>query len=180
MHFTYSLRQTTYFMIWGTKARHISEATWALRHIKSPPNCYYMFTSMTMLKQRYVKIPHYWSFVRGIDWWPLDSPHKGPVIREPLHWCLLFPSLSKIFQLFFCPLIPDTHLYCNMNVCRASAMRFRNAQLVASGKQLLIMGLQLEFSGVPKRTRHTIVRFSTTIKGHHMMTSSNGTDFRCY
>ena len=26
------------------------------------------------------RFPHYWSFVRGIHRWPVDSPHKGPVM----------------------------------------------------------------------------------------------------
>ena len=26
--------------------------------------------------------PHYWPFVRGIHWSPVDSPHKGPVIKS--------------------------------------------------------------------------------------------------
>ena len=24
--------------------------------------------------------PHYWPFVRGIHWWPVDSPHKGLIL----------------------------------------------------------------------------------------------------
>ena len=32
-------------------------------------------------------IPHYWFYVRGIHRWPVDSPHKGPVMRNsfPCH-----------------------------------------------------------------------------------------------
>ena len=28
--------------------------------------------------------PHYWPFVRGVHWWPMNSPHKGPVTRKKL------------------------------------------------------------------------------------------------
>ena len=27
---------------------------------------------------------HYWSFVMGIHWWPVDSHHKGPVTQKTL------------------------------------------------------------------------------------------------
>ena len=30
--------------------------------------------------------PHYWSFVRGIHRWPVNSPHKRPVTRKKLPW----------------------------------------------------------------------------------------------
>ena len=29
-----------------------------------------------------IKVPHHYSFVRGIRQWPMDSPHKGPVMRK--------------------------------------------------------------------------------------------------
>ena len=28
------------------------------------------------------RFPHYWSFVRGIRWFPVDSTHKGPIVRS--------------------------------------------------------------------------------------------------
>ena len=38
--------------------------------------------------QRNIKALHYWPFVRGIHWWPVDSPHKGPVMQKnvPMSW----------------------------------------------------------------------------------------------
>ena len=30
----------------------------------------------------YIKAPPYWSFVRGIHRWPVDSPHKGTVMQQ--------------------------------------------------------------------------------------------------
>ena len=37
------------------------------------------FTTITITGN--IKAPHHWPFVRRIHWWPMDSPHKGPVIR---------------------------------------------------------------------------------------------------
>ena len=30
---------------------------------------------------------YYWPFVRGIHWWPVDSPHKGPVMQKTYPCC---------------------------------------------------------------------------------------------
>ena len=38
------------------------------------------------MDQENIKVPHYWAFVRGIHWSPVDSPHKGPVKQA------VFPS----------------------------------------------------------------------------------------
>ena len=34
-----------------------------------------------------IRSPYYWPFVKGIHRWPMDSPHKGPVIQKtfPCH-----------------------------------------------------------------------------------------------
>ena len=32
------------------------------------------------------KHSYHWPFVRGIHWWPVDSPHKGPVMCRALSW----------------------------------------------------------------------------------------------
>ena len=32
--------------------------------------------------QENIKISHYWSFLKRIHWWPMDSPHKGPAMRK--------------------------------------------------------------------------------------------------
>ena len=36
---------------------------------------------------KHIKVPHHCSFLRGIHWSPVDSPHKGPVMQEafPCH-----------------------------------------------------------------------------------------------
>ena len=33
------------------------------------------------------KAPHYWYFVKLIDWWPVDSLHKVPVMRKKFTHC---------------------------------------------------------------------------------------------
>ena len=56
------------------------------------------------------KILHYWPIVRGIHWWPMDSPHKGPVTREtfPYHDIMMnMPAASPSEGIFekFCKLV---------------------------------------------------------------------------
>ena len=36
-----------------------------------------------------IKAPHHWSFMVGNQWWPLDSPHRGPIIMwAQVEWWL--------------------------------------------------------------------------------------------
>ena len=39
---------------------------------------------------------HYWPFVWGIHWWPVDSPHKGPV--KWIFYILWVSSLNKLLN----------------------------------------------------------------------------------
>ena len=32
--------------------------------------------------QENINTPHYWSLMRRIHWWPMDSPHKGPAMQK--------------------------------------------------------------------------------------------------
>ena len=32
--------------------------------------------------QENINIPHYWSLMKRIHWWPMDSPHKGPAMQK--------------------------------------------------------------------------------------------------
>ena len=43
--------------------------------------------------KEYIKVPHHYSFVRGIRQWPMDSPHKGTVMRKtfPGHRVFMTP-----------------------------------------------------------------------------------------
>ena len=42
-----------------------------------------MFNSLSPISKRH-QSPHYWLFVKGIQRWPVNSPHKGPVARKKL------------------------------------------------------------------------------------------------
>ena len=50
-------------------------------------------------KKRNIKARHDWPFVRGIHRWPVDSPHKGPVMRKacPWHDTVMFLSVMFLF-----------------------------------------------------------------------------------
>ena len=58
--------------------------------IKSPSSTVTMNEQLGVLVNRLfvqinkeiIKDPHYWPFVRGIHRWPVDSSHKGPVMRQ--------------------------------------------------------------------------------------------------
>ena len=44
-----------------------------------------------------IKAPHHWPFVRRINRWPVDSPHKGPVMRNefPCHDVIMYITLGS-------------------------------------------------------------------------------------
>ena len=44
----------------------------------------YLFNSLCGTTSNKHHSLHYWSFVRGIHRWPVNSPHKGPVTRKKL------------------------------------------------------------------------------------------------
>ena len=45
-------------------------------------NCIVYSTKHIEKMQDNIKMTHYWSFLRIIHWWPIDSPHKGPAMRK--------------------------------------------------------------------------------------------------
>ena len=47
------------------------------------------------------KAPHYWPFVRGFLQWPMDSPHKGQVMRNA-YPCHCSRCQSHITHLYLC------------------------------------------------------------------------------
>ena len=53
-----------------------------------------------------IKALHYWPFVRGIHWLPVDSPHKGPVMLKvfPRHDIITVPS---IYHMLHVPVFAD-------------------------------------------------------------------------
>ena len=47
-----------------------------------------VFAQQSKKHQRNIKAPRYWTFVRGIHQWPVDSRYKGPVAEVSMFWCL--------------------------------------------------------------------------------------------
>ena len=45
-----------------------------------------LFNSLCGRTSKKRQSPHYWPFARGIHWWSVNSPHKGPVTLK------MFPS----------------------------------------------------------------------------------------
>ena len=41
-------------------------------------------TPHTRKMKENIKIPHYWSLMGRQNWWPMESPHKGPAMRKAL------------------------------------------------------------------------------------------------
>ena len=52
-----------------------------------------------------IKAPYHWHFLKGIHRWPMDSPHKGPVMRK------LFPFHDVIIRLQWLDLIVAWHRF---------------------------------------------------------------------
>ena len=50
---------------------------------------------------------HIWPFVRGIHWWPVDSPHKGPVmflccqsaqvVEQTVEWVVILDTMTLVW-----------------------------------------------------------------------------------
>ena len=60
-----------------------SNVTWALWRLKWPATLTIFFNSLPQLKTREtIKAPLYWPFVREIQQWSVNIPHKGVVMRE--------------------------------------------------------------------------------------------------
>ena len=65
-----------------TVMSHERQVIWNHLHL----NCLFQQLVQTINKEN-IKALHYWAFVRGIHWSPVDSPHKGPVMQKtrPCH-----------------------------------------------------------------------------------------------
>ena len=46
---------------------------------------------------------HYWPIVKGINWWPVDSPHKGPVMWSK--WFVVLCLVLFVLQVQFIDMI---------------------------------------------------------------------------
>ena len=64
---------------------------WVFRHLKSLATELFV-QQLVQVNKEALKAPHYWPFVRGVHRWPVDSPHKGPVMWEA------FPYPGIMFQ----------------------------------------------------------------------------------
>ena len=64
-------------------------------------------------KKENVKVLHHWSFVSGIHRWPVDSPHKGPVMQKP------FPRHDIMINPWIVCIAAVTYLHNLMQICWA-------------------------------------------------------------
>ena len=101
----------------------LSPRSWASGQISYP--CILLFTRLSTCKLAQTSIKHddvikwkyfprYWSFVRGIHRWPMNSPHKGPVTRKMFpfdhiimirDWCICAKYLLALITRFFSELL---------------------------------------------------------------------------
>ena len=58
---------------------HCSDITWRLRRRKSP--AIRVFAQLVQVSIKYMKTLHHWPSVKWNHGWPVDSPHRGPVIE---------------------------------------------------------------------------------------------------
>ena len=70
---------------------HYHMVTWAPWRLKTPTTR--LFVQQGGIKVN-IKFPHHWPFVRGFHRSPVESPHKGPVMRKafPCHGAIMFKS----------------------------------------------------------------------------------------
>ena len=58
--------------------------------------CCFVVVTSPFLSGSWKCFPHYWPFVRGIHWWPVDSPHNTTVMYN--FDVFLVVSLNKLFN----------------------------------------------------------------------------------
>ena len=74
---------------------------WGRRHLKSP-----LFTQpffQAQIKEN-IKASRHWLFVRGIHWWPVNSPHKEPVTQKIFPFDNLMMDSYGLHNLLSCKL----------------------------------------------------------------------------
>ena len=64
-----------------------SGVIWAPRHLNLPASQLFVQLLVLADNKGNTKALHHWPFVKGINHWPVDSSHKGPVMRKvfPFH-----------------------------------------------------------------------------------------------
>ena len=103
-----------HFQLW-----HYSDVTWVSWRLESMT--VHLVNSFRLSKKRNSKALHYWPFVRGIHWGPVDSPHKGPVMQGVFPCQLDKPDIQYNLynNVMFFPLYSLYHqvLVCLCNMC---------------------------------------------------------------
>ena len=61
----------------SSRPYHESDSTRASWRLKSPVTLLFVQRFSKVNHKEHIKAPHYWSLVKRIDQWPMDSPHKG-------------------------------------------------------------------------------------------------------
>ena len=104
--------------------------TWLLRSLKPPATR--LFVKHVQANNKSIEAPHYWPFVRGIHRWPMDSPHKRPVMRKsfPRHDLVMLPGIDlRTFQRarrLKRQEIPDSHVVLLKKAMRLKTWYARN------------------------------------------------------
>ena len=58
---------------------------WELWRLRSPKTWLFVQQFIQANNELYIKAPHHWPFLMGILLWPVDFPHKVPVMRWTFH-----------------------------------------------------------------------------------------------
>ena len=97
------------------------------RNHQPSPIMYKSFVhSLCRLTTKIFNALHNWPFVKGIHWWLVDSPHKGPVMCQafPRHYiimqcvyCLEWYSAWNQWHVFFPSAVGELHGRSPHNVC---------------------------------------------------------------
>ena len=102
---------------WCKKCFHLMTSSWTLQWCHNghdgisnhqPNDCLLVYSGQT---KSYASL----AFVRGIHWWPVDSPHKGPVTQKNV-WSILMgvcPSHVWCDSIMGspCSQVGDSHLW---------------------------------------------------------------------
>ena len=73
--------------LYGANCRSLSSITQSHNLTVVICNMYCLFTNLfTSIPTKNDKAPHHWPFGRGIHRWQVDSPDKGPVMRQTAPW----------------------------------------------------------------------------------------------
>ena len=86
------------FAVTSTRVQCIALTSPERMSISNHHNSTYCSAVFSGWQQRKTKTPHYWPIVDGIHWWPVDSFHKGPVMRKPCPCCGVIMDLMVLFQ----------------------------------------------------------------------------------